>query len=99
MARVSQIQVRRDTAATWTSVNPTLTLGEPGYESDTRKLKFGDGSTAWTGLPYFSTGLLATVATSGLASDLTGTLAASQLPAHTGDVTSSAGSAAPLCTS
>jgi hypothetical protein len=37
---------------------------------------------------------LATVATSGLASDLTGTLAAAQLPALTGDVTSSAGSAA-----
>lgn len=36
---------------------------------------------------------LVTVATSGLASDLTGTLAAAQLPALTGDVTSSAGSA------
>lgn len=36
---------------------------------------------------------LAPVATSGLASDLTGTLAAAQLPALTGDVTSSAGSA------
>jgi hypothetical protein len=36
---------------------------------------------------------LATVATSGLASDLTGTLAAGRLPALTGDVTSSAGSA------
>lgn len=37
---------------------------------------------------------LATVATTGSAADLTGTLAAARLPALTGDVTSSAGSAA-----
>jgi hypothetical protein len=51
------IQIRRDTAANWTSVNPTLTQGEMGYETDTGKLKFGDGSTAWTSLSYYVNGL------------------------------------------
>ncbi len=52
MARKTLIQVRRDTAANWTSTNPTLSAGEPGFETDTGKVKFGDGSTAWTGLAY-----------------------------------------------
>jgi hypothetical protein len=43
---------RRDTAANWTSANPTLLAGELGYESDTGKFKIGDGSTAWTALAY-----------------------------------------------
>jgi len=43
---------RRDTAANWTSANPTLLAGELGYESDTGKWKVGDGSTAWTSLAY-----------------------------------------------
>jgi hypothetical protein len=51
-AEVRQIQVRRDTAANWTSSNPTLAAGEPGYETDTDKIKIGDGSTAWTSLRY-----------------------------------------------
>lgn len=51
-----QIQLRRDTAANWTSENPTLAEGEAGLETDTGKLKFGDGSTAWTGLSYFAPG-------------------------------------------
>jgi len=47
------IKVRRDTAANWTSANPTLAAGQPGYETDTNKLKFGDGATAWASLSYF----------------------------------------------
>ena len=46
------IKQRRDTAANWTSANPTLAIGELGWETDTRKAKLGDGSTAWTGLSY-----------------------------------------------
>lgn len=49
-----QIQLRRGTAATWTSVNPVLAQGEVGLETDTGLLKVGDGSTAWTGLSYFT---------------------------------------------
>ena len=46
------IKLRRDTAANWTSANPVLNQGEPGLETDTGKLKVGDGSTAWTSLAY-----------------------------------------------
>jgi hypothetical protein len=49
-----QIQVRRGTAAAWTSANPTLAAGEFAMETDTDKYKFGDGSTAWTSLGYSS---------------------------------------------
>ena len=48
------IRLRRDSAATWTSVNPVLASGEPGFELNTGKLKIGDGSTAWSGLSYLS---------------------------------------------
>ena len=50
------VQIRRDTAANWTSANPTLANGEQGYETDTKKMKVGDGSTAWTSLAYFAGG-------------------------------------------
>ena len=50
----NKIQIRRDTAANWTSTNPTLSQGEQGYEIDTSKFKIGDGTTAWTSLSYFS---------------------------------------------
>ena len=48
----SRLQNRRDTAANWTSNNPTLGAGEIGYETDTAKYKIGTGSTAWTSLAY-----------------------------------------------
>jgi hypothetical protein len=51
------IQIRRDLAATWTSVNPTLASGEIGLETDTKKLKVGDGTTAWTSLVYYTLGV------------------------------------------
>ena len=49
-----QIQLRRDTAANWTTNNPTLAQGEFAIETDTDKYKIGDGSTAWTSLGYSS---------------------------------------------
>ena len=48
-----QIQIRRDTAANWTSVDPILAEGEIGLETDTNQIKFGDGVLAWTALAYF----------------------------------------------
>ena len=47
-----RIQVRRGTAAQWTSANPTLAAGELGVESDTNLFKFGNGSSTWTALAY-----------------------------------------------
>ena len=56
MAVVTQIQVRRGTASQWTSTNPTLAAGEWGFESDTGKVKIGNGSTAWNSLGYTGVG-------------------------------------------
>jgi multidrug efflux pump subunit AcrA (membrane-fusion protein) len=66
------IQIRRDTAANWTSANPTLAQGELGVETDTDKIKIGDGSTAWTSLGYIiDTGDYLTTETNDLTSAVT----------------------------
>lgn len=52
MPRVDLLQFRAGPSSTWTSVNPVLDLGEPGLETDTNKVKYGDGSTAWNSLAY-----------------------------------------------
>lgn len=61
MSVVTQIQIRRGTAASWTSANPTLASGEFGYETDTGKAKIGNGVTAWNSLSYSLTGASGTV--------------------------------------
>jgi len=43
-----RIQLRRDTAANWTSANPVLRAGEFGVETDTLKVKVGNGTSTWT---------------------------------------------------
>jgi len=48
-----KFQLRGDTAANWASVNPVLLNNELGLETDTKKLKVGNGSTAWNSLAYF----------------------------------------------
>lgn len=57
----SRMQQRRDTAANWTSNNPTLAAGEFGVETDTKKLKTGDGTTAWNSLAYAATGTVTSI--------------------------------------
>lgn len=52
MSDYSRIRVRRDSASGWNINNPILGLGEPGYETNSRLLKIGDGTTQWSGLPY-----------------------------------------------
>lgn len=49
---MTKIQLRRDTAANWSTNNPTPLAGEPCFETDTGKLKIGDGITAYNSLPY-----------------------------------------------
>lgn len=51
-----QIQIRSDSANNWSTVNPVLAQAEFGYETDTGKLKIGNGSTAWANLSYFAGG-------------------------------------------
>lgn len=43
----TRIKLRRDTAANWLSANPILAAGEPGLETDTGKVKYGDGISRW----------------------------------------------------
>jgi hypothetical protein len=49
-----KIQFRRGTAAQWASANTLLSAGEPGIETDTGKIKYGDGTTLWNALPYYA---------------------------------------------
>lgn len=51
----TSILFRRGTASQWTTQNPILKAGEPGVETDTGKIKFGDGVTVWSGLTYSTT--------------------------------------------
>lgn len=48
----TRIALRGDTAANWNETNPVLLKNEPGYESDTGKMKFGDGIKHWNELDY-----------------------------------------------
>jgi hypothetical protein len=48
----TRIKLRRDSAANWLEYNPILAAGEPGLETDTGKVKYGDGVTAWALLPH-----------------------------------------------
>ena len=43
---------RADTSTNWAIVNPILELGELGLETNTNKIKFGDGVTTWNSLVY-----------------------------------------------
>jgi len=47
-------KLRRDTAANWSSNNPTLADGELGLDKTNTYLKVGDGSTAWNALGQFT---------------------------------------------
>ena len=57
MTTFTRFKLRNGTAAEWTAANPTLLQGEIGVETDTRKYKIGDGSTAWAGLSYYIDGV------------------------------------------
>jgi len=54
MAVKTKIQIRRDTAANWTSTNPTLAEGELGFETNSELFKIGNGSNDWNSLSYFN---------------------------------------------
>jgi len=48
-----RIKQRRGTAERWAFMNPKLSEGEIGYETDTGKFKIGNGKQRWNALPYF----------------------------------------------
>jgi hypothetical protein len=49
---VRRIQVRRDLASQWESLNPSLAQGEIGMDLTNRRMKCGDGFNSWNDLPY-----------------------------------------------
>ena len=48
----TRIQLKHGLAASWTKNNPVLLAGEIGIETDTLKMKVGDGTTNWSALGY-----------------------------------------------
>jgi len=50
----ARIQFKRATSSSWSTNNPVLYAGEIGYETNTGKLKVGDGTTAWNSLSYLT---------------------------------------------
>ena len=46
---------RQDTEQGWRALNPILLSGEMGIESDTRRVKIGDGIHNWLDLSYWTT--------------------------------------------
>lgn len=52
MPKETNIQIRRGTSSQWESSNPTLALGEIALETNTSKIKVGNGSAAWNNLKY-----------------------------------------------
>lgn len=49
---MANITTKKGTAASWTVSNPVLLEAQQGYETDTGRSKYGDGSTVWVSLPY-----------------------------------------------
>lgn len=49
---MTRIQIRRDTSNNWATYNPILADGEFALETDTRKLKIGNGTQPYNDLEY-----------------------------------------------
>lgn len=94
----TRIKPRRGTAAQWIAVNPVLQEGEIGVETDTGRMLFGDGSSAWTSLTRGLVPLSQKAAANGVATlDAGGKIPTGQLPnLAIGDVFTVASEAAML---
>lgn len=56
MAINDLITFRKGTASQWTSANPVLASGEPGFDLTNNILKIGDGSKTWSQLSSIGSG-------------------------------------------
>jgi len=45
------ITFRKGTSAEWSSANPVLALGEPGFDTTNNQIRIGDGVSNWNNLP------------------------------------------------
>ena len=55
---MTRIQIRRDTSDNWATYNPILADGEFALETDTRKLKIGNGEQPYNDLAYQGSGVI-----------------------------------------
>lgn len=78
-----RIKVRRDTASNWSTTNPVLAAGEMGAETDTGKVKVGDGVQSWTARPYVGAMSLAIAAPPAIGSGDVGTSSDAARQDHT----------------
>ena len=46
----AKIQLRKGTNSEFVTANTVLKSGEPGFATDTKELKIGDGTTSWASL-------------------------------------------------
>lgn len=53
---IIRIKNKYDTAENWTKNNPILLAGEFGIESDTNRIKIGNGVSTWNDLTYIASG-------------------------------------------
>jgi hypothetical protein len=60
----TKIQIRKDNASRWESINPILSLGEMGFDSTNNVLKIGNGETNWVNLEPVNTQALISQITS-----------------------------------
>ena len=81
----TKIQLRRDTAANWTTNNPILSEGEIGYDSTNKSIKVGDGITAWDTLITLNGGGGGSVDLTGYATE---TFVQSEISANQPDLSS-----------
>ena len=66
-----KIKLRGDTKARWESANPVLALREVGLETDTKKLKIGDGISVYSALMYAGGNIQSLVEGEGITIDYT----------------------------
>ena len=53
MTTYALFQLRRGVSSLWKTKNTLLSEGEVGFETDTGKMRIGDGISAWNSLPTF----------------------------------------------
>jgi hypothetical protein len=64
------ITVRKGTSSQWSVANPVLVSGEPGFDLTNNLFKVGNGSSTWSGLPYYGSGLFSEIGHSHTISDI-----------------------------
>ena len=76
----TQVQLRRDTTTNWSTNDPVLATGELAIDTTLKKIKVGDGSNNWSGLPFVNDGESIILYLSPLDVDIAATTKAAIIP-------------------